>query len=195
MSSHKSSWSQEVFDRSGSQWALKSFRSQNVCCPLRDWVSSGKSCRLLVNQRFNVCRSGWQWALIRAPDHNMFVGRSGSQWALIRAPDRKTFLIDWESLSSDKSSWSREVCLSIRESKKSAKRFCRLNRDLMDLLIGVTMSSDKSSRSQQVCWSIRESMSSDKSSRSQQVCWSIRESMSSDKSPWSQEDSDRPGSQ
>ena len=80
----------------------------------------------------------------------MFVGRSGSQWALIRAPDRKTFLIDWESLSSDKSSWSREVCLSIRESKKSAKRFCRLNRDLMDLLIGVTMSSDKSSRSKQL---------------------------------------------
>ena len=53
----------------------------------------------------------------------MFVGRSGSQWALIRAPDRKTFLFDWESISSDKSSWSREVCLSIRESKKSAKSF------------------------------------------------------------------------
>ena len=35
---------------------------------------------------------------------NMFVGRSGNQRALIRAPDRKTFLIDWESLSSDKSS-------------------------------------------------------------------------------------------
>ena len=158
MNSHKSSWSKEVFDRSGSQWVPIRASDCKTCVVLSgtEWaLVRAPDCKNFVgHQRLNVCRSGWQWALIRAPDHNMFVGRSGSQWALIRAPDRKTFLIDWESLSSDKSSWSWEVCLSIRESKKSAKRFCRLTRDLMDLLIGVTMSSDKSSRSQQVCWSI-----------------------------------------
>ena len=64
--------------------------SQHVCWWMREWIYSRKSS--LSQEVF--AQSGSQWALIRAPDHNLVAGRSGNQCALKRAPDRKKFLIN-----------------------------------------------------------------------------------------------------
>ena len=68
----------------------KNSRSQHVCWWMREWIYSRKSS--LSQEVF--AQSGSQWALIRAPDHNLVAGRSGNQCALKRAPDRKKFLIN-----------------------------------------------------------------------------------------------------
>ena len=121
MSSHKGSWSQEVFDWSGSQRALIRASDRKTCIAL----------------------SETEWALIRAPDlqnvcwsirDSMFVDRgdnalSETEWALIRAPDRKKFASQSEiqclsigvTMSSNKSSWSQGVCCLMRESMSSHK--------------------------------------------------------------------------
>ena len=98
----------------------KSFRSQDVHCFIRDWMSSDKSSWLQ-----NVC-----WSI----RDSMFVDRgdnalSETEWVLIRAPDRKKFASQSEiqclsigvTMSSNKSSWSQGVCWSMRESMSSHK--------------------------------------------------------------------------
>ena len=128
MSSHKSSLSQTVFDRSVSQWALITVSYRKTCFAL--W--------------------GTEWALIRAPDCKKFVGQSEIQclsigvtmssdkslqtqhvcWSIRESmsSDKSSWShegFDWlgggGSISSDMSSWSQEVWCSIRESMSSYK--------------------------------------------------------------------------
>ena len=203
MCSKKSSWSQEVFDQSGSQWAL-----------------------------------------IRAPDHNLVVGRSRGQCALIRAFDRKKFVtLSGSQISSNKSCRSQQVCRSIRTSMCShksswsqegfdqsgiqwdlirspdhnlvvgrlwnqlalirafdRKRFLidqGVNELWQELLIARSLWSigDRSGSQwalirapdRQSFWSIGDSMSSGESSRSQNACCSMRDRMSSDSSSLTQD--------
>ena len=131
MCSKKSSWSREVFDQSGSLWALIRApdhnlvvgRSRGQCALIRAFdrkkfvtlsgsqISSNKSCRsqqVCRSIRTSMCSHKSSWS------QEVF-DRSGSQRALTRAPDRKKFLIDrrsiGESMSSNKSSWSPEFLI------------------------------------------------------------------------------------
>ena len=115
ISSNKSFWSQEVFDRSGSQRALtrapdrkkfmidrrsigvdKVSRSQLSCWSTMESISSNKSF--------------WSQEVF---------DRSGSQRALIRAPDRQSFWSIGDSMSSGESSRSQNVCCSMRDRMSS----------------------------------------------------------------------------
>ena len=89
----------------------KSSRSQRSCWSIRESKCSKKSSWL--QEVFDP--SGSQWAVIRAPDHNLVVGRSGSQCALTRASDRKmVFTLSGSQFSSHKSSRSQQFCRSIK---------------------------------------------------------------------------------
>ena len=89
MSSDKSSWSQR------SCWSIR----ESKCSKKSSWL------RDVFDQ------SGSQWAVIRAPDHNLVVGRSGSQCALIKASDPKmVFTLSGSQFSSHKSTRSQQVC-------------------------------------------------------------------------------------
>ena len=170
MCSKKSSWSREVFDQSGSLWALIRApdhnlvvgRSRGQCALIRAFdrkkfvtlsgsqISSNKSCRsqqVCRSIRTSMCSHKSSWS------QEVF-DRSGSQRALTRAPDRKKFMIDRRSIG--------ESMTLLRAPDRQSF-----------WSIGDSMSSGESSRSQDVCCSMRDRMSSDSSSLTQDVWLSI----------------------